>query len=430
MGEQSTIVAVEESGMAPAPPGSTTTGRRRVPLRAVVVGAMIAALVAGSATTVAVAWSLQREHDEALSAARIARSHAVDAVDAQHDAVVELEAAAADGIALRDGVASTVIPAEGLLGGPDALAPVVDAHTALALVLEDEFGVEAPDPASTLPGAVRLDGPDALDREGSTDTLRRAVARFAAHADDAEAESAELAERTDGLSAAGDAVRARLGDLVSSIPALHATLLAGHPLASAESTATAASAVDALASVGAESDLVALLGAYATSASGVVAAHDAEAARIAAEQAAAAEAARRARSSGGGRGGGGGAGGGGSVTGASEQRGVLSETNAQRSANGVGALVWNGTLASRSCSFAAELAARNGDLYHSSNGGGFSRWGENVAYGYGSPSAVVAGWMGSSGHRANILNGAYTMMGACSSTSSTGRVYWVQQFGA
>jgi len=310
MGEQTTIVDAEEAVSAPADPASTTTGRRRIPARAIVVGAVIAALVAGGGTIVAVAWSLQRDHDEALSAARIARSHAVDAVDAQHDAVTELEAAAADGIALRDGVAATVIPVEGLLGGPDALAPVVDAHTALALALEGEFGVEAPGTTSTLPDVVRLDGPDALDREDSTERLRRAVTRFAAHADDAEADRAALVARTDGLSTAADAVRARLGELASAIPALHATLVAGHPLASAESTATAAAAVDALASAGADGDLVALLGAYATSASGVVAAHDAEAARIAAEQAAAAEAARRARSSGGGSGGGGGGGGG------------------------------------------------------------------------------------------------------------------------
>jgi uncharacterized protein YkwD len=108
---------------------------------------------------------------------------------------------------------------------------------------------------------------------------------------------------------------------------------------------------------------------------------------------------------------------------------VLSETNANRAANGLGALAWNGTLASRACSWAANLASVNGDLAHSSNSGGFSTWGENVAYGYGSASAVVAGWMNSSGHRANILRSSFTMMGACSSTSSTGRIYWVQQFG-
>ena len=37
--------------------------------------------------------------------------------------------------------------------------------------------------------------------------------------------------------------------------------------------------------------------------------------------------------------------------------------------------------------------------------------GENIAYGYSSPQAVVDAWMNSSGHRANILNASYTQIG-------------------
>ena len=37
--------------------------------------------------------------------------------------------------------------------------------------------------------------------------------------------------------------------------------------------------------------------------------------------------------------------------------------------------------------------------------------GENIAMGYAAPAAVVAGWMNSEGHRANILNSAYTKIG-------------------
>ena len=37
--------------------------------------------------------------------------------------------------------------------------------------------------------------------------------------------------------------------------------------------------------------------------------------------------------------------------------------------------------------------------------------GENIAAGYGSPSAVMAGWMASSGHRANILSTSYREIG-------------------
>ncbi len=41
-------------------------------------------------------------------------------------------------------------------------------------------------------------------------------------------------------------------------------------------------------------------------------------------------------------------------------------------------------------------------------------WGavaENIAAGYGDPASVVSGWMGSQGHKANILNGDYTEIG-------------------
>jgi uncharacterized protein YkwD len=123
------------------------------------------------------------------------------------------------------------------------------------------------------------------------------------------------------------------------------------------------------------------------------------------------------------RSGGGGAGGGGGGS------AVLTHTNAARAANGLPGLSWNGTLASRSCTWAAHLASLDGDLAHSSNGGGFSWWGENVAYGPTTAAGVVDLWMHSSGHRANILRPQFSMMGSCSATSASGRVYWVQQFG-
>ena len=51
-------------------------------------------------------------------------------------------------------------------------------------------------------------------------------------------------------------------------------------------------------------------------------------------------------------------------------------------------------------------------------------WGENVAAGYGSASSVVDGWMNSSGHRANILNGAFTQIGVAVAYSADGTAYW------
>ncbi|GAT80161.1 hypothetical protein STXM2123_863 [Streptomyces sp. F-3] len=54
-------------------------------------------------------------------------------------------------------------------------------------------------------------------------------------------------------------------------------------------------------------------------------------------------------------------------------------------------------------------------------------YGENVAYGYSTPEQVMAGWMSSSGHRANILNCSFTEIGV--GLAQPGH-YWTQDFGA
>ena len=51
--------------------------------------------------------------------------------------------------------------------------------------------------------------------------------------------------------------------------------------------------------------------------------------------------------------------------------------------------------------------------------------GENIAYGYTTPQAVVNGWMNSSGHRANILNASYTQIGVGYVVKGN---YWTQMF--
>ncbi len=61
-------------------------------------------------------------------------------------------------------------------------------------------------------------------------------------------------------------------------------------------------------------------------------------------------------------------------------------------------------------------------------------WGENIAAGYSSPTSVMSGWMGSSGHRANILNCNFTEIGVgyyylANDTGSVNyRRYWTQVF--
>lgn len=49
--------------------------------------------------------------------------------------------------------------------------------------------------------------------------------------------------------------------------------------------------------------------------------------------------------------------------------------------------------------------------------------GENIAYGYPTPEAVVEGWMNSEGHRANILNASFTHL-----IVGYNNNYWVQLF--
>lgn len=51
--------------------------------------------------------------------------------------------------------------------------------------------------------------------------------------------------------------------------------------------------------------------------------------------------------------------------------------------------------------------------------------GENIAYGYKTPEAVVNGWMNSAGHRANILNASYKEIGVGYVESGN---YWTQMF--
>ncbi|MDX6398224.1 MAG: hypothetical protein QOJ43_1632 [Gaiellaceae bacterium] len=60
---------------------------------------------------------------------------------------------------------------------------------------------------------------------------------------------------------------------------------------------------------------------------------------------------------------------------------------------------------------------------------GSAGWGENIAYGYATADAVMQGWLGSAGHRANIENATYRSIGVGAASSSTGRIYWAQAFG-
>lgn len=59
----------------------------------------------------------------------------------------------------------------------------------------------------------------------------------------------------------------------------------------------------------------------------------------------------------------------------------------------------------------------------------YGRLAENVALGYPTADAVVDGWMNSSGHRRNILDGEVVETGIGIARSSAGGLYYCQVFG-
>jgi uncharacterized protein YkwD len=59
---------------------------------------------------------------------------------------------------------------------------------------------------------------------------------------------------------------------------------------------------------------------------------------------------------------------------------------------------------------------------------GYSRWAENIAQ-FQSAQAAVKFWSTSAGHRANMLNCAFTDTGLSAIRSASGKLYWTQTFG-
>ena len=61
----------------------------------------------------------------------------------------------------------------------------------------------------------------------------------------------------------------------------------------------------------------------------------------------------------------------------------------------------------------------------------YSAAAENIAAGYGDPASVVAGWMGSQGHKDNMLNPNYTEVGIgyIYVAGSPYGAYWTANFG-
>lgn len=117
---------------------------------------------------------------------------------------------------------------------------------------------------------------------------------------------------------------------------------------------------------------------------------------------------------------------------------VLSIVNDRRAENGCGALERDSRLDTAARLHAEDMAV-NDYFDHTSQDGrtptdrahdqGYEGGvGENIAYGYPDAEAVMEGWMNSEGHRANILNCDYDVIGI-GAHDRDGTVYWVQMFG-
>ena len=104
-------------------------------------------------------------------------------------------------------------------------------------------------------------------------------------------------------------------------------------------------------------------------------------------------------------------------------------------------LSWNVLLARSAALHAADMAA-NGFFSHTGHNGStlpqrvtragyaFRTTGENIAAGQPSIEDAIAGWLKSPGHCANLMNSAFTDIGAGFAFNDNGmRVYWVQDFG-
>ncbi|MFC4060754.1 CAP domain-containing protein [Planomonospora corallina] len=128
--------------------------------------------------------------------------------------------------------------------------------------------------------------------------------------------------------------------------------------------------------------------------------------------------------------------------GTAEENEVVRLTNARRQQGGCRALTHDPYLRRAAYDHSRDMAVNNYFSHTSKDGrtaidriraAGFTgarRWAENIAWGQRTPSAVVTAWMNSSGHRANIMNCAYTHIGVGMAKKSDGTPYWTQNFAA
>lgn len=138
---------------------------------------------------------------------------------------------------------------------------------------------------------------------------------------------------------------------------------------------------------------------------------------------------------------------------ASFQAELLQRVNAARAAGATcgstayaaaGALGWNAALANAAAAHSQDMVTNNFFSHTGSTGSNpgtrltaagytWRTYGENIAAGYGSVDAVMAGWMASPGHCANIMGAAFREIGVACIRGTAGNAYptyWTMTLGA
>ncbi|MFI1165468.1 CAP domain-containing protein [Streptomyces sp. NPDC020801] len=115
---------------------------------------------------------------------------------------------------------------------------------------------------------------------------------------------------------------------------------------------------------------------------------------------------------------------------------IVELVNAERAQAGCSPLTLNATLTKVAQAHSEDMAAHQNMSHSGSDGSSpgdritragylWSTYGENVAYGYATPEQVMAAWMASPGHKANILNCAFKEIGVGLAQPNA---YWTQDF--
>ena len=110
---------------------------------------------------------------------------------------------------------------------------------------------------------------------------------------------------------------------------------------------------------------------------------------------------------------------------------IIAQVNAERAKYGLNPLKNDPVLASAASVRCGEIIRKfshtrpDGSAWSTVSG---KAKGENIAMGYNSVDKVMAAWLTSDGHRANILRGSFASIGVCACRYN-GVWYWVQLFG-